>query len=913
MIAHDRYGEHLPRPAGAACGRDPARGQGPVRHRRARDDLRLRDLRRPRSDRRPRRQCSCSRTRATRTSARRTCTSSRTARRPRTRTSATCRTRASPAGSRAARAAARLPRSQPASRRRRSAPTRPARSGFPPPAAASSGTSRPTVSSRSTAAGRWRRASTPQARSPGTSRAAGGCSRCSRPGSSRSSSSRSSSSRSASPGRSSPTRRCVSGSRPQSAASHAAAPSSCRSCPPTPTPSSCARSPTSTASSTPRTPISTGRTCGSSWRRCFAVRDRDVEQAERLRRLYREQVEEALDGLDLVLTPTLPIVPPPLRRGAAAGDLDVREALIRFTYPFSSLGWPALALPCGETEGLPVSLQIAGRAGADALVLAAAGCSRPFEGEPDLKLPGRCTISDAFGRLVFCSALSALARLTGVGAGARSTAAPAAPQGLRAFLLRPSEAVTHEFERTPSFSVAARPRRHPLRVRALARHADASTEARRRSGRTRKLKTPAESRVHPGRALPWMTGNPYARLRARPRDHAQRASARGARSFGFNIRWCERPAADLTDRIPGMSRWSVGRRRDELSGLVLGDRKIVGMTTRTPSTIASSTRSTSRPRSHGLGQLARPCRAQPLRQDPVRACRRQRTARGARSTRRANPALARRRRRAVARRGRHDGRATPRRRSLHELTPGFAFGGDTALRCNGGTPADLYRVYVFSDSDCVNVIHRGSIVGIAGLCPAHDRVAEAAADDHGRDHGSSAYLEDLQGANRAAAVHVRLGEGHEHGERPGAGEAGGDARSRDRAIALPARRPRTTRRTRRPKRPVAARDPESTGAPVDLWDSGWPNGRFYWTVVPVRFETADAEADDASRPRARPARAASASPDVTGFGGDTAPPDRHRLRRRRPSRSSPSTPPPTRSRRRRRRPTRTAPARTSRT
>ena len=111
--------------------------------------------------------------------------------------------------------------------------------------------------------------------------------------------------------------------------------------------------------------------------RCFAVRDRDVEQAERLRRLYREEVEEALDGLDLVLTPTLPIVPPPLHRGVAAGDLDVREALIRFTYPFSSLGWPALALPCGETEGLPVSLQIAGRAGADALVLAAARLLEP--------------------------------------------------------------------------------------------------------------------------------------------------------------------------------------------------------------------------------------------------------------------------------------------------------------------------------------------------------------------------------------------------------------------------------------------------------------------------------------------------------------------------------------------------------
>jgi aspartyl-tRNA(Asn)/glutamyl-tRNA(Gln) amidotransferase subunit A len=112
--------------------------------------------------------------------------------------------------------------------------------------------------------------------------------------------------------------------------------------------------------------------------KCFAVRDADVERAERLRREYREQVEAALDGLDLVLTPTLPVVPPPLRRGTGPGDLDVREALIRFTYPFSALGWPALALPCGEAGGLPVSIQIAGRAGADGLVLAAGALLSPL-------------------------------------------------------------------------------------------------------------------------------------------------------------------------------------------------------------------------------------------------------------------------------------------------------------------------------------------------------------------------------------------------------------------------------------------------------------------------------------------------------------------------------------------------------
>jgi len=35
---------------------------------------------------------------------------------------------------------------------------------------------------------------------------------------------------------------------------------------------------------------------------------------------------------------------------------------------------------------------------------------------------------------------------------ARVAAPPAAPKGLRAFLLRPTEAPSHEFARTPSFS-----------------------------------------------------------------------------------------------------------------------------------------------------------------------------------------------------------------------------------------------------------------------------------------------------------------------------------------------------------------------------------------------------------------------------------------------------------------------------
>jgi aspartyl-tRNA(Asn)/glutamyl-tRNA(Gln) amidotransferase subunit A len=45
--------------------------------------------------------------------------------------------------------------------------------------------------------------------------------------------------------------------------------------------------------------------------------------------------------------------------------------MMSVTRPFSATGWPTLALPCGPAEdGLPASLQIAARAGDDALVLA---------------------------------------------------------------------------------------------------------------------------------------------------------------------------------------------------------------------------------------------------------------------------------------------------------------------------------------------------------------------------------------------------------------------------------------------------------------------------------------------------------------------------------------------------------------
>jgi aspartyl-tRNA(Asn)/glutamyl-tRNA(Gln) amidotransferase subunit A len=102
--------------------------------------------------------------------------------------------------------------------------------------------------------------------------------------------------------------------------------------------------------------------------RCLRVTDSEAATAERGRAEYRERFLDAVGELDLVVTPTIPLVAPP----ADADELALRLPATELTYPFSSLGWPALALPCGPAEdGLPGSIQLASASGQDGRVLAA--------------------------------------------------------------------------------------------------------------------------------------------------------------------------------------------------------------------------------------------------------------------------------------------------------------------------------------------------------------------------------------------------------------------------------------------------------------------------------------------------------------------------------------------------------------
>jgi aspartyl-tRNA(Asn)/glutamyl-tRNA(Gln) amidotransferase subunit A len=111
-----------------------------------------------------------------------------------------------------------------------------------------------------------------------------------------------------------------------------------------------------------------GRNVASKLERALRTTDDEVDRAARERELYRERIAGVMEGLDLLLTPTLATVAP----AAGVGDLVLRESLLRFTLPWNTVGAPALALPCGSAEdGLPASLQLVGAPGDDGLVLAA--------------------------------------------------------------------------------------------------------------------------------------------------------------------------------------------------------------------------------------------------------------------------------------------------------------------------------------------------------------------------------------------------------------------------------------------------------------------------------------------------------------------------------------------------------------
>ena len=139
--------------------------------------------------------------------------------------------------------------------------------------------------------------------------------------------------------------------------------------------------------------------------------------------------------------------------------------------------------------------------------------------------------------------------------------------------------------------------------------------------------------------------------------------------------------------------------------------------------------------------------------------------------------------------------------ATHNITPAFVYNGNTSI---WGTTSELYRVAVFTDEDCLNPVFRGAMVGSPAYVP--------------REIGPLAMPVDVNGLTDARGHFLKFGS------EP-------DSKSAEGLVV------KTNEMDLAP-----AGDDSHTGLPasqvvnaakVDLWDSDWEGGRYYWTVLPI--------------------------------------------------------------------------------
>lgn len=107
-------------------------------------------------------------------------------------------------------------------------------------------------------------------------------------------------------------------------------------------------------------------------------------KAQNLRRALRQAYDQVLEHNDVLVMPTMPFRAPPLPAPDCSREEYVGRALdmLGNTCPFDASGHPAMTVPCGMEDGLPIGLMLVGRRYDDATVLRAA---HAFEKSGDWK------------------------------------------------------------------------------------------------------------------------------------------------------------------------------------------------------------------------------------------------------------------------------------------------------------------------------------------------------------------------------------------------------------------------------------------------------------------------------------------------------------------------------------------------
>jgi len=436
-------------------------------------------------------------------------------------------------------------------------------------------------------------------------------------------------------------------------------------------------------------------------------------------------------------------------------------------------------------------------------------------------------------RIAFLAAVIATAVLTG--AVNSSSAADPAPTGLHAFLLRADEPQQTSFSRTPAFAWNPVPGAlhyefqlslsSTFQDNAIV-YADLSVSA------------PVEA---PGITLPWITGNPhslYARVRAVMPDGAGPWSA----NFGFDMV----PSAPPTPlpSYPGVLRWTPVEGAAAYQVWLVDVPKFVSVST---NVLDERDFYTFHQSASWTGTVRWRIRA--IRDDILFA-----NANGT-SVYNQIPAV-------------QYGAWSPIYSSTntpfaggpikllgtvsdvysdgsdgspaHKLMPAFMWSGNQSL---SGATAELYRVYVFSDKQCLNPVFIGSVVGSPAYAP--------------RPYGSLALPTTSAGITAARTSFLEDGTEPEGYMYDGTPLTGTSAPNEDKPHATPQTTVAGTPGAGTSSSGASSSSSSSSssggggggggrpapgtltwsgdfGAPVDLWDTDWPQSGYYWTVIPVQ-------------------------------------------------------------------------------
>lgn len=388
--------------------------------------------------------------------------------------------------------------------------------------------------------------------------------------------------------------------------------------------------------------------------------------------------------------------------------------------------------------------------------------------------------------------------------GALALAAPAqaaradAPTGLHAFLLRSDEPRATTFARTPAFAW------NPV-AGALRYEFQLSTASIFREGgilyEDEALTSPAAAVPL---ALPWISGSPHS-LFARVRAVLPNSVTQWSAPLGFDMRWRTLPTPIET--YPGLLRWTPV---EGATGYAVWYLFPDGTETKV----------------HVLTNVVDQREWYTLHQGSsfsgkvkwrIRAFRRVygNRANGLPATSygpwspiysTANPAFATGPMKALATASDTVGHAASP--DTHRLAPAFLFSGNTSLY---NQTAELYRVHVFTDRDCINRVFSSPVIGSPAYAPR----------PLGPPGGSPSRTAFTPGA-RVNAVTFD-GEAITPNEElpPAAPFTGANA-------------PDTTTGSSTAAATPAPVGPGEVGAPGDLWDIDFDRGaRYFWTVIPV--------------------------------------------------------------------------------